>query len=254
MNEVIYTVSSSVKHGNETRDGEPETLRGAKAAGWLSRERSTAMQRAGAEPYDALLWRLQARHVADANEGLTLGVTACERRAGTTTVAASLALRAAELQLGPVLLVESNRRGSWLSKKWGLREGPGLAQLLAGEASYVECLQGGPAPQLEVITAGIVGRGEVGLLEPGAVEALMAEACADHRIVLFDLPAADELNQMLLVAKQLDQLLMVVRSDSTRKGDAERFGEQLLDDGAPFVGVVLNRQRNYIPRLLRRWL
>jgi Mrp family chromosome partitioning ATPase len=86
------------------------------------------------------------------------------------------------------------------------------------------------------------------------VEALLAEACADHRIVLFDLPAADELNQMLLVAKQLDQVLMVVRSDSTRKGDAERFGEQLLDDGAPLAGTVLNRQRDYIPRFLRKWL
>jgi len=254
MNEFINTVSATAKRGNEAGDSEPDMLRGPNDASWTLRERATAVQRPGAEPYDGLLWRLQARQAADANESMTLGITACERRAGTTTVAASLALRAAELQLGPVLLVESNRRGSWLTKKWGLREGPGLAQLLAGEASYVECLQGGPAPQLEVITAGLVGRGEVGLLEPGAVEALMAEACADHRIVLFDLPAADELNQMLLVAKQLDQVLMVVRSDSTRKGDAERFGEQLLDDGAPFVGIVLNRQRNYIPRLLRRWL
>jgi Mrp family chromosome partitioning ATPase len=254
MNEVINAISASGKRSDDTHVGEPETLRGPKPAGWTGRERATAAQRPGSEPYDALLWRLQARQAVDSSESMTLGITACERRAGTTTVVASLALRAAELQLGPVLLVEANRRGSWLSKKWKLSEGPGLSQLLASEASYVECLQAGPAPQLEVITAGSVGRGEVGVLEPGAVEALLAEACADHRIVLFDLPAADELNQMLLVAKQLDQVLMVVRSESTRKGDAERFGEQLLDDGAPLAGIVLNRQRDYIPRFLRKWL
>jgi Mrp family chromosome partitioning ATPase len=254
MNKVISAISASAKRSDGSGESEPETMRGPKPTVWTGRERVTAAQRPGAEPYDALLWRLQARQSADSNEGMTLGITACERRAGTTTVAASLALRAAELQLGPVLLVEANRRGSWLSKKWRLNEGPGLAQLLASEANYVDCLQAGPAPQLEVITAGPVDRGEVGLLEPGSVEAMLAEACADHRIVLFDLPAADELNQMLLVAKQLDQVLMVVRSDSTRKGDAERFGEQLLDDGAPLAGIVLNRQRNYIPRFLRRWL
>lgn len=254
MNEVMSTMSASAKRSDDSRAVESETLRGPKPLGLVGRERVAAAERPGAEPYDALLWRLQARQAADSNEGMTLGITACERRAGATTIAASLALRAAELQLGPVLLVEANRRGSWLSKKWKLSAGPGLAQLLANEASYVECLQAGPAPQLEVITAGPVGRGEVGLLEPGAVEALLAEACADHRIVLFDLPAADELNQMLLVAKQLDQVLMVVRSDSTRKGDAERFGDQLLDDGAPLAGIVLNRQRNHIPRFLRRWL
>jgi Mrp family chromosome partitioning ATPase len=254
MNEVISAISASGKRPDDIREGEPETLRGPKPSGWTGRERATPVQRSGAEPYDALLWRLQARQAVDSTEGLTLGITACERRAGTTTVAASLALRAAELQLGPVLLVEANRRGSWLAKKWKLSDGVGLAQLLAGEASYVECLQAGPAPQLEVITAGSAARGEVGMLEPGAVEALLAEACADHRIVLFDLPAADELNQMLLVAKQLDQVLMVVRSDATRKSDAERFGEQLLDDGAPLAGIVLNRQRDYIPRFLRRWL
>jgi Mrp family chromosome partitioning ATPase len=252
MNEIISAMSASRSDG--VREGEPETLRGPKPSGWTGRERATVAQRPGAEPFDALLWRLQARQAADANESMTLGITACERRAGTTTIAASLALRAAELQLGSILLVEGNRRGSWLAKKWKLSDRPGLAQLLAGEASYVECLQAGPAPQLEVITAGAGGRGEVGVLEPGAVEALLAEACADHRIVLFDLPAADELNQMLLVAKQLDQVLMVVRSDSTRKGDAERFGEQLLDDGAPLAGIVLNRQRDYIPRFLRKWL
>src|SRR5262245_49482858 len=150
MKEVINTVSAAAKRGSEGREDEPGTLRGPKEAGWSSRERATAMQRPGAEPYDGLLWRLQARQSTDSNDAMTLGITACERRAGATTVAASLALRAAELQLGPVLLVEANRRGSWLSKKWGLQEGPGLAQILAGEATYLECLQSGPAPQLEV--------------------------------------------------------------------------------------------------------
>jgi Mrp family chromosome partitioning ATPase len=237
MNDAIPSVvAAAMKRAADQDAGEPDTVRGPQPAAWTTRERATAEKRAGSEPYDGLLWRLQARN------------------AGVTTVAANLALRAAELQLGPVLLVDATPTGSWLVKKWGLSAGPGLAQLLSGEASYGECLQNGPAPQLEVLTAGTVARGQTSVLELGAVEALLAEACTDHRLVIVDLPAADQLNQMLLLARQLDQVLMIVRSESTRKGDAQRVGDRLLDDGVPLAGAVLNRHRSYVPRWLRRWL
>ncbi len=254
MNETIKTANAAAKRADDLEVGEPDTVRGPQPAAWTARERTTAEKRAGSEPYDGLLWRLQARQSSEANSAVTLGLISCERRAGVTTVAANLALRAAELQMGPVLLVEATSTGSWLAKKWGLSAAPGLAQLLSGEASYAECLQGGPAPQLEVLPAGTVARGETSVVELGAVEALLAEACADHRLVIFDLPPADQLNQMLLLAKQLDQVLMVVRSESTRKGDAQRVGDRLLDDGVPLAGAVLNRQRSYVPRWLKRWL
>ncbi len=215
---------------------------------------ATTPSRRGTEPYDAILWRLEARHAPESAKSTTLGLIGCERRVGVTTVAANLAVRASELQLGPVLLVETNATAPRLSKMWRLSAGPGLAQLLAGEASYADCVRPGPTPGLTVLPAGSLPRGATSSWEPGGVEALFAEACADHRLVVFDLPAADELQQALLLARQLDQVLLVVRSEATRQQRAERVADRLEEDGVPLSGAVLNRRRSYVPRWLERWI
>lgn len=215
---------------------------------------SGVRQPRGAHPYDALLWRLQARQASEAPAPVMLGLVGCERRCGVTTLAANLAVRAGELHLGPVLLVEANWEGSRLSKMWKLPPGPGLADFLAGEAAYADCLRPGPAPDLEVLPAGGVRRGDSPRMEPGVVDALMAEASADQGLVLFDLSAAENLQQTLMVARRLDQVLLVVRAESTRERNAQRAADRLLEDGVPLSGVVLNRRRSYAPRWLTRWL
>jgi Mrp family chromosome partitioning ATPase len=105
-----------------------------------------------------------------------------------------------------------------------------------------------------VLPAGTVRRREWPVLDPVSVNALLAEAGADHNLILFDLPAADQLHQALLVAKRLDQVLLVVRAESTRQRDAQKVVDRLVDDGVPLTGAVLNRQRSYVPRWLQRWL
>ena len=207
-----------------------------------------------ADPYASLLWRLEARQTGDAPGPATLGLIGSEPRTGVTTLIANLAVRAAQLQLGPVLLVEANWQGPRLGKMWRLPRGPGLAELIAGKASFAECLRTGPTPDLNVLPAGAIRRREWPVLDSASVNALLAEAGADHNLILFDLPAAEHLHQTLLVAKRLDQVLLVVRAESTRQRDAQKVADRLLDDGVPLSGAVLNRQRTYVPRWLQRWL
>jgi tyrosine-protein kinase Etk/Wzc len=207
-----------------------------------------------ADPYDALLWRLEARQSSDAPGPVSIGLVGSERRTGVTTLVANLAVRAAQLQMGPVLLIEANWEGPRLARMWRLPRGPGLAELVAGKASYAECLRAGPVPGLNVLPAGSPRRREWPVLDSITVNALLADAGAEHNLILFDLPAADQLHPALLVAKRLDQVLLVVRAESTRQRDAQKVADRLVDDGVPLSGAVLNRQRTYVPRWLRRWL
>jgi tyrosine-protein kinase Etk/Wzc len=217
------------------------------------RRGSAAKRRRGAEPFDELLWRLQARRKTSDDSGSTIGLIGCEDRAGSTTIAANLAVRASELSLGPVLLVETSRGGRSLAREWRLARGAGLAELLAGEASLAECLRPGPAAGLSVLPCGQLRAGEIVAWEPGGVDALLAETAADHSLVIFDLPPASQMRQALMLARRLDQVIMVVRAEGTRKQDAARAASRLLDDGVPLAGAVLNRQRRYVPRWLHRW-
>jgi tyrosine-protein kinase Etk/Wzc len=255
MSEIInINGTSAAAQQTPVRDSDANRLGRDDAPGNGRPRSGVVKQPRRADPYDALLWRLEARQASDAAGPTTLGLIGSERRAGVTTLIANLAMRAAQLQLGPVLLIEANWEGPRLGKMWRLPRGPGLAELLAGRASYAECLRTGPAPDLNVLPAGTVRRREWPVLDPVSVNALLAEAGADHNLILFDLPAADQLHQALLVAKRLDQVLLVVRAESTRQRDAQKVVDRLVDDGVPLTGAVLNRQRSYVPRWLQRWL
>lgn len=212
-----------------------------------------AVERRSAAPFDALLWRLQARQAGAAYRASTVGLIGCGERAGVTTLAGNLAVRASEMGLGPVLLVETDSDRPRLRKAWKLAQGPGLTELLGGEASYADCLRSGPTPDLHVITA-TGRRGHAGAWDAGAIGALLVEACADHSLVFFDLSAASQLGQAVMLARRLDQVLLVVRAETTRGGEAERIAEHLREDGVPLTGAVLNRERSYIPRWLSRWI
>lgn len=211
-------------------------------------------KRRGAEPFDALLWRLQSRQPTDASSALTIGLLACEPGAGVTTIAANLAVRASELQLGPVLLVETDGERPRLRGAWKLPPGPGLAEMLTGEASLPDCLRDGPAADLHVVPAAAAKRRDTPAWDAGAIDALLAESCADHRLVLFDLPSADQLQHAVLLARRLDQVLLVVRAEQSRGPAARRVADHLLEDGVPLTGAVLNRERTYVPRWLARWI
>ena len=88
-------------------------------------------RRRGADAYDTLLWRLQPRlgesRVKSDGAGFLVGVTACDRKAGVSTVAANLAIRAADHQMRPVLLIDSacQQPADYHSIRRGLRSSPG---------------------------------------------------------------------------------------------------------------------------------
>lgn len=210
--------------------------------------------RRGAEPFDALLWRLQSKQAASHGDANTLGLIGCEADAGATTIAANLAVRASELGLGPVLLVETDCERPRLRNVWKLAPGPGLAEALAGEAALGDCLYAGPAPELQVIPASAGKRRDLAAWDTSAIDALLAEISADHNLVVFDLPCADRLNRATLIARRLDQVLLVVRAEHSRGPATRRAADRLLEDGIPLSGAVLNRRRAYVPRLLRRWI
>jgi Mrp family chromosome partitioning ATPase len=191
---------------------------------------------------------LQSRQ-ADGVESIALGLIGCEDRTGATTVATNLAVRASELGMGPVLLIEADADRPRIADAWRLGAGPGLFDALSGSAPFADCFRKGPALGLNVVTA------HGGSLlsadwDATAIDALLTEARADHRLVLLDLPAANRLHGALLLARRLDEVLLVVRSERSRRQAIERAADRLIGDGVPLAGAILNRRRTYLPRWL----
>ncbi len=211
-------------------------------------------RRRGADAYDTLLWRLQPQMEDNRGAGFLTGITACSRGAGVSTVAANLAIRAADHHMDPVLLVDANVAHPQVARKFRMRNAYGLADVLAGQCSVQEAIHPTPVQGLEVMPLGTAGLMDRVGLHHEQFEAMLAGFRESHDMIVFDLPEVSELRHMLLVARQLDAAILALRSERTSHRVAEETASRLRADGVKLVGSVVTRQRHYVPNWLRRRL
>ncbi len=213
-------------------------------------------RRRGADAYDTLLWRLQPRLEDAARDergaGYLVGVTSCGRKAGVSTVAANLAIRAADHQMRPVLLVEGGSEHPTVARQFRLRTDAGLADVLAGRCPLHEAIHDTEIEGLQVMPIGTQGLMDRVGLDHELVEAMLRGLRESHELAVFDLPPADRLRHLLLVARRLDAAILAIRSEAPRRERLQRVAEQLRADRVNLVGSVVARRREYVPSWLRR--
>lgn len=212
-----------------------------------------APARRGADYYDTVLWRVLPRDGADMR-GYSIGLTSSERRAGVSTVAANLAIRAADHRLSPVLLLDANLTRPSLHRSFRLRNAAGLTEVLADDHDPRDAIHETNVDGLSVMPLGdqrLVDRARV---DQQGIVALMTELRAEFSTVIVDLPEVRELRHSLLLAQQLDATLMVVRCNGTTRQAAQNAIHRLDGDGIKVVGSVMTQHKTYTPRWLQRWL
>lgn len=210
-------------------------------------------RRRGADYYDTILWRVRPQ-VMEPATGFTLGVTSCNRRAGVSTVAANLAIRAADHQLTPTLLVDANLIHPRQERSFRLYDAPGLADILAGECEVEEGIHPSGVSGLSVMPLGSVGLIDRASVDYERLSALLTELRSDFATTIFDLPEVRHLRHSLLIAQQVDAALLVLRSEKTRRKVAQAAVARLTADNVNVVGSVVTQSKNYMPRWFRRWI
>jgi Mrp family chromosome partitioning ATPase len=223
---------------------------GARAQALVASAVATVFQRAGAEHFDALLWRLFDRREDDDGVGCVLGVTGCARQSGVSTVASNLAIRAADHALGPVLLVDANLHHPQLHRLIDAKTGVGLADVVAGKTTLVAAAQATRVPGLQVLphgTEGLLGRVHVDSVR---MEGLVAELRESYSLVFVDLPEACQLGQMRWLAQVLDGTMLIIRSERIGRDLAQECLRRLTQEGINVVGAVMTDQHTYVPSWL----
>jgi Mrp family chromosome partitioning ATPase len=210
----------------------------------------TVCQRPGAEYFDGLLWRLFDRREDADGAGYLLGVTGCARQSGVSTVAANLAIRAADHGLGPVLLIDANDQHPQLQRLFGAKSGAGLADVLAGQALLATAAQATRVPGLQLLSLGTAGLISRLRTDPARIEALVAELREIYSLVLVDLPGACQMSHSPCLAHALDGAVLVIRSERIGRGVANECQRRLIHDGIHVLGAVLTDQHTYLPSWL----
>lgn len=185
----------------------------------------------------ALLERMQDR------AGSAVLITSAGPGAGKTTVACLLARSLA--QIGKkVLLVDADLHNPSVGARFELPPRPGLTELLIGDVEDVDAITSVDGNGLNVVTAGEVSNAvNRELLASGRFRASLKRWKENYDVILLDsspvLPVADA----LIVSREVDGAMMIVRERLCRRADVSEAMSSLLSTGARIFGTVFIGER-----------
>jgi capsular exopolysaccharide synthesis family protein len=192
-----------------------------------------------AEQYRAVRTRLNVHE--DATALRTLVVTSPGAGDGKSITAANLALTMAQEHQRNVLLIDADVRRPSVHSLFGIDDGPGLADVLNGDATLDEALIYLPDHRLTLLTAGPAPQYPTELLGSTAMRRTLDTLRARFDRILLDVPAVAPLADVSTIAPLADGVLMVVRAGVTQRPALEAalgvFEENKV------LGFVLNEAR-----------
>lgn len=137
-----------------------------------------------------------------------------------------------------VVFVECDlRKPSSLQEQVAI-EGPGLAEVLKGEASLDDAIFTLEDTGLSVISAGVFDRNTPDIIGSAATASFISSLRQRFEIVVLDCPPVIPLADMSIIEKLVDALVLVVRAGSTSRQLVTSAIEAL--DRKKFLGAVLN--------------
>jgi polysaccharide biosynthesis transport protein len=170
----------------------------------------------------------------------TILITSSVPREGKSTVALYLS---ATLALGHsrVLLIDGDMRRSSLHKFFGVKPGPGLAEILSREVPAARAIIPSTMENLSLLPAGTATRNPGELVLSPAWARLMGEVGPQFDYVLIDSPPLLATDDASSLAHQVDGVLFVVRGSFTSARAARKAVDTLQRRHAKVLGLVFNR-------------
>jgi polysaccharide biosynthesis transport protein len=181
----------------------------------------------------------------------TLLVASATPGAGATAVVSNLGVAVAHADRR-VLLVDANFRRPSLHKVFGLEQGPGLSDVLAGATSLSDAVQKTDADNLAILACGSEENRLFEHLASDRMSAALKEASAAYDLVLIDVSPSIVSGDALSLADRCDATMLVVRAMDTKKGLVGRLRRELGEQHAEFLGVVINAVRSAAGGYFRR--
>jgi tyrosine-protein kinase Etk/Wzc len=166
-------------------------------------------------------------------------ITSATAGAGKTFVAANLAALLA-VAGRRVLLVEADMRHPRLHAYFGTPRAPGLADVLAGEATFDDVVHREVLPRVDLLMPGKPDENPADLLSLPRLRELIGQFDAGYDHVVFDavpiLPAGDS----LAIAQLPVSTFVVARAEHTTLAEMQEATRRLEGVGAAVAGVIFN--------------
>jgi capsular exopolysaccharide synthesis family protein len=188
-----------------------------------------------------------------AKEGsVSIIVTSSLKGEGKSTSAANLAVVMAH-GMKNALLVDADMRRGRLHELFGVRQGPGLTDVLNGTSTLDTAFVFSGVERLTLITRGQSSHNSFDLIDSSKAKSIIDELKRRFDIIIFDTPPVLSLPDTPLLSQLVDGVLLVVQAERTQKKDVINAQRALEQSHAKLLGFALTNVKYYIPRSLYQY-
>ena len=192
-----------------------------------------------AESYRTLRTNLISRRKTE--EALTIMVTSPGPQEGKSTTVSNIAITLAQMG-SKVVLLDSDLRKPVLHEIFNLKKEVGLSDYYDENDKYKldDIIKKTAVKNLFVITSGYLPPNPSEMIASKKTEELISKLKEKFEFVVFDTPPIIAVTDAMILAKKVDQKLLVVRVDKTEKGVIKRALEMMENVNVNIDGVVVN--------------
>ncbi|NLO22250.1 MAG: CpsD/CapB family tyrosine-protein kinase [Syntrophomonadaceae bacterium] len=140
-----------------------------------------------------------------------------------------------------VVLVDCDLRKPSQHTIFELENHRGVSNCLAQNLDISKVTQPSPVDNLSIISSGPIPPNPTEMLNSDATRGFLARLQEEYDYVLVDGPPVLAVADASILARQVDGVILVLRSASSRVDASKEAKEQLKRAGANLIGVVLNQ-------------
>lgn len=204
----------------------------------------------GKEYYETLRYSILQSENGTTEPPRLIAITSCNRSEGVSTVASSLAVTLA-LHGGRVLFVDANFHRPSAQQIFKVNISPGLGEVLWDAMDSETAIQPSAIQNLFILSAGEMKKDPAPRYESKEFADILSNFKRDYRCVVFDTPPMQRAgNSAIHLASLVDGVILVVETEKVRWEVAQRVRGRLVEAKANVLGVVLNKRKFHVPRLL----
>lgn len=173
-------------------------------------------------------------------EPKTILLTSATPSEGKTTASLNLAAVLAQRDVR-VLLIDADLRRPTVHHRFGLNGKVGLTSVLTGGLPLTEAVQTIPdLPTLDVLASGPIPPFPTELLSSDSMRQLLEECRGLYTHVVMDSPPLLSVTDSVVLAREADAVVLIVRHGKSTKHAVRRARDLLLRSGARLSGIALN--------------
>jgi capsular exopolysaccharide synthesis family protein len=169
----------------------------------------------------------------------TILVTSSQACEGKTVTAINISMMLAQSR-GPVLLIDADLHGGQCHEMLGVANGTGLANVLSGNGHASEFVKPTSVRNLSLLGRGTLPPNPADLLGSETMRHMLQSLAGDYRFIVIDSAPLVPVTDSLLLATQVDGVVLVTRGEEVSRNVVRKARERLDYVDAKILGVVLN--------------